>query len=151
MTTAISPERPDSKEASALIEELEAHLASLYPSESRHGYSVDNLLREGVAFFVIRVDSASAGCGGVKLIDNSYGEIKRMYIRPEFRGRGLGKLMLGHLTDYARSRGIEMLRLETGIYQQEAIGLYERAGFKSVPPFGEYKPDPNSLFFEKEI
>jgi putative acetyltransferase len=151
MTTAISPERPDSEEASALIEELEAHLASLYPSESRHGYSVEKLLREGVAFFVIRVNSAPAGCGGVKLIDNSYGEIKRMYIRPQFRGLGLGKLMLGHLTDYARNRGIEMLRLETGIYQQEAIALYERSGFKSVPPFGEYKPDPNSLFFEKEI
>lgn len=151
MTTAISAERPDSEDATALIEELEAHLASLYPSESRHGYSVDKLLREGVAFFVIRVDNAPACCGGVKLIDNSYGEIKRMYVRPQFRGLGLAKLMLGHLTDYARKRGVEMLRLETGIYQQEAIGLYERSGFKSVPPFGEYKPDPNSVFYEKQI
>jgi putative acetyltransferase len=151
MTTAISLERPDNEDATALIEELEAHLASLYPAESRHGYSVDQLLREGVAFFVIRVNNAPAGCGGVKLVDAGYGEIKRMYIRPQFRGLGLAKLMLGHLTEYARSRGIELLRLETGIYQREAIGLYERAGFKAVPPFGEYKPDPNSVFFEKRI
>jgi ribosomal protein S18 acetylase RimI-like enzyme len=74
-----------------------------------------------------------------------------MYVRPEFRGMGFAKLMLNHLSDYAREQGISLLRLETGIHQHEAIGLYERMGFQRVPPFGDYKPDPNSVFFEKAL
>lgn len=150
-TTVISVERPDTEDARALITELEAHLAPFYPIESRHGYSVEKLIDEDVAFFLIRVNGTPAGCGGVKLFGTDYGEIKRMYIRPQFRGLGLAKAMLDHLANYARDRGVTLLRLETGIHQHEAIGLYERAGFETIPPFGEYKPDPLSRFFEKRI
>jgi len=147
----ITAERPDSPDATALIDELEATLAPLYPAESRHGYSIEKLLREGVAFFVIRHDGAAAGCGGVKLFGTKYAEVKRMYVRPQLRGLGLAKHMLDHLAAHARERGAGLLRLETGIYQVEAIGLYERAGFRRIPPFGEYKEDPLSVFFEKPI
>lgn len=150
-TTVISLERPDTADARALITELEAHLAPLYPVESRHGYSVEKLIDEDVAFFIIRVNATPAGCGGVKLFGTDYAEIKRMYIRRQFRGLGLAKLMLDHLTNYAHDRNVSVLRLETGIHQHEAIGLYERAGFQSIPPFGDYKPDPLSRFFEKRI
>ena len=150
-TTIISLERPDTADARALITELEAHLAPFYPIESRHGYSVEKLIAEEVAFFLIRVNGVPAGCGGVKLIGTDYGEIKRMYTRSQFRRLGLAKLMLDHLANYARDRGVALLRLETGIHQHEAIGLYERAGFQTIPPFGEYKPDPLSRFFEKRI
>ena len=150
-TTVISLERPDTADARALITELEAHLVPLYPVESRHGYSVEKLINEGVAFFIIRVNATPAGCGGVKLFGTDYGEIKRMYIRPQFRGLGLAKLMLDHLANYAHDRNVSVLRLETGIHQHEAIGLYERAGFHTIPPFGDYKPDPLSRFFEKRI
>jgi len=148
----ISLERPDSEDAIALITELEAHLDPLYPSESRHGYSVEKLLRQGVSFFVIR-DSAGVpiGCGGVQFFGTEYGEIKRMYIRPQFRGLGFAQLMLDHLTEFTLTNGINVLRLETGIHQHAAIGLYERAGFGLIPPFGDYKPDPLSRFYEKQI
>ena len=148
---AITEERPDTPDARTLIAELEIHLASLYPSESRHGYSVDKLLREGVAFFVVREDGVPAGCGGVQLFGTKYGELKRMYVRPRFRGLGLGKLILSHLTDYTRQQAVGVLRLETGIYQKEAIGLYEGSGFERIPPFAAYAQDPLSLFFEKRI
>ena len=147
----ISRERPDSDDARALITELDAYLIPLSPSESRHGYSVEKLMKEDVPFFIIRENGTPVGCGGVKLFGTDYGEIKRMYIRPQFRGLGFARLMLDHLTDYARSRGVALLRLETGIQQHEAIGLYERAGFQPIPPFGEYKPDPLSRFYEKRI
>jgi putative acetyltransferase len=150
-TTVIALERPDTADARALITELEAHLLPLYPVESRHGYSVEKLLNENVTFFIIRINGTPAGCGGVKFFDTDYGEIKRMYIRPQFRGLGLAKLMLAHLTDYARDHSVPLLRLETGIHQLDAIGLYERAGFRVIPPFGEYKPDPLSRFYEKRI
>ena len=147
----ISLERPDSDDAKALIAELEAYLIPLAPPESRHGYSIEKLITEDVPFFIIRDNGIPVACGGVKLIGTEYGEIKRMYVRPQFRGSGFAKLMLEHLADYARSRGVAMLRLETGIAQQAAIALYERSGFRSIPPFGAYKPDPLSRFYEKRI
>lgn len=151
MPTFIMAEPPDSSDASVLIAELEAALDPLYPKESRHGYSIEKLLREEVAFFVIHQDGVAAGCGGVKLFGSEYGEVKRVYVRPQFRGLGLAKLMLDHLAGYARERGVGLLRLETGIHQTEAIGLYERMGFYRIPPFGEYREDPLSVFFEKQI
>jgi putative acetyltransferase len=144
-------ERPDTGDAVLLISELESHLEPLYPRESRHGLSVEQLLAQEVAFFLLRWNGAPAACGGVKLVDADYGEVKRMYVRPQFRGLGLGKLILQHLADYARARGVGLLRLETGIHQHEAIGLYERMGFRRIPPFGEYTDDPLSVYFEKRL
>jgi GNAT superfamily N-acetyltransferase len=151
MAATITPERPDSADAVGLIMELEAHLEPLYPRASRHGYSVEKLLAQAVAFFVLRADGAPAGCGGIQLFGSAYGELKRMYVRPRFRGLGFGKLLLEHLADYARAQGVGVLRLETGIHQTEAIRLYERTGFQRIPPFGAYAQDPLSLFYEKPI
>ena len=151
MSIIITPERADSADAVALITELEAHLDPLYPAESRHGYSVEKLLAQAVAFFVLRDNDIPAGCGGIQLFSAEYGELKRMYVCPHFRGLGFGKLLLDHLADYARANGVGLLRLETGIHQAAAIRLYERMGFQHVPPFGAYVEDPLSLFYEKRI
>src|SRR5207247_3381092 len=128
MPIVFAEERPDTADAAGLIAELDAHLAPHYPRQSRHGYSVEKLLREGVNFFVARLDGVPAGCGGVLLVGTEYGEIKRMYVRPPFRGLGVGKLMLTHLADYTRGCGGNVLRLETGVHQREPIGLSERFG-----------------------
>lgn len=151
MSPVVVAERPDTADAMLLIEELEAYLAPQYPVESRHGYSVEKLIRQKVAFFVMRQDGVPAGCGGVQLFGTAYGEVKRMYVRPQFRGLGLAKLMLNRLAEHALQQGVPVLRLETGIYQTEAIGLYERWGFERIPPFGDYQADPLSLFYEKRI
>jgi GNAT superfamily N-acetyltransferase len=135
----------------ALIAELDAHLQPLYARESRHGFSVQGLIADSVAFFVIREAGAPAGCGGIKLFGTEYAEIKRMYVRPEFRGLGFGKRMLDHLAGYAKTHNVAILRLETGIHQHAAIRLYEREGFKRIPPFGTYRNDPVSLCYEKQI
>jgi len=148
MPITISQVRADSADAQALVEELEAHLCTLYPIESRHGFSVEKLLREGVAFFVSRVDGRPAGCGGVLLVGDEYAEIKRMFVRPAFRGRGLGRLMLARLIVHAREQGLGVIRLETGIHQREAIALYESGGFRRIPPFGPYTDDPLSRCYE---
>jgi len=151
MATTIAPERPDTPDAIALITELEGELDPLYPSESRHGYSIEKLLAQGVAFFVVREDGVPVGCGGIQLYGTEYAELKRMYMRPQRRGAGHARLLLDRLAAHARDNGIDVLRLETGVHQQAAIAFYERAGFRSVPPFGQYKPDPLSLFYEKRI
>jgi putative acetyltransferase len=151
MPALISRERPDSPDARALITELEAELVPLYPKASRHGYSVDKLIAQGVAFFVVRHEGAAAGCGGIQLYGSEYGELKRMYVRPAHRGLGLAKQMLEHLAGHARSHGVMLLRLETGIHQHAAIGLYEQLGFRPVPPFGTYREDPLSRFYERKL
>jgi putative acetyltransferase len=150
----ITAERADSADAIlliTLITELEAHLEPLYPRASRHGLSVDQLLAQDVAFFLLRWNGTPASCGGIKLFGTDYAEVKRMYVRPQFRGLGFGKMLLNHLADYARARGIGLLRLETGVHQREAIGLYEQMGFRRIPPFGAYTDDPLSLCYEKQL
>ena len=142
---------PDSADAVQLIGELDDHLlAHPYPPQSRHAFSVDKLMREGVVFFITYYEGQLAGCGGVKMFDD-YGEVKRMFVRPVHRGRGLGKAMLNRLAEYARSKGAKVLRLETGIYEVEAIGLYESWGFSRRTPFGEYVEDPLSVYLEKQL
>ncbi|HXI51561.1 MAG TPA: GNAT family N-acetyltransferase [Candidatus Saccharimonadales bacterium] len=151
MPAAVTEERPDSPDATSLIAELDVHLESLYPLESRHGYSVAKLLAQGVVFFLIRDGGTAVGCGGIQVVGTEYGELKRMYVRPQFRGRGFGRLMLNHLVDYARSQQLALLRLETGIHQKAAIALYEGMGFKRIPPFADYTDDPLSRCYEKRI
>lgn len=151
MSAIIRAERPDTPEARSLIDELQTHLESFYPPESRHGFSVERLIQDGVAFFVLRADGRAAGCGGIKLFGREYGELKRMYVRPEFRGSGFGTLLVNHLATHARANGVTLLRLETGIHQQAAIRLYEREGFYRIAPFGPYTADPLSLCFEKPL
>lgn len=141
-------ERPDLPDALALIAELEAVLEPLYPRASRHGLSVQQLLDQQVQFYVLRAGGVPAGCGGLKVFAGDYAEVKRMYVRPQFRGRQYGERLLTHLAAEARAQGIALLRLETGIHQHAAIALYERFGFRRIPPFGPYFPDPLSLCFE---
>jgi GNAT superfamily N-acetyltransferase len=152
MQLRIVEARPDTDPARQLLAELDTDLQRHpYPPQSRHAFSVEKLLREQVKVFVAFYDETPAGCGGLKLFGPEYGEVKRMFVRPDFRGRGLGKAMLDHLSAYALAHGIDLLRLETGIYQTHAVGLYERYGFKRRPPFGEYREDPLSVYFEKAL
>jgi len=151
MPVTIAAERPDTLDAAALINELQTHLESFYPPESRHGFSVEKLIAQGVAFFVLRVDGRAAGCGGILLVRKEYGEIKRMYVRPEFRGREYGKRLMDHLAAHATSHGVVLLRLETGIHQQAAIRLYEGYGFRRIPPFPPYFEDPVSRCYEMSL
>lgn len=151
MPAVIVAERPDTRDAIALISELQTHLESFYPPESQHGFSVERLVAEAVAFFVLRADGEPAGCGGIKLVGREYGELKRMYVRPQFRGAGYGVMLVDHLSAHALAHGVTLLRLETGIHQHAAIRLYERSGFYRIPPFGPYTDDPVSLCYEKKL
>ena len=150
----IRREDPRTDVARELIRELDAYLDPLYPAESQHGYSVEKLVEQGVEFFVLYEYGEAAGCGGVQLFGDpagGYGEIKRMYIRPRFRGRGYAKKMLEWLEGVAATKGYQKARLEVGVSQPEALGLYERTGYRQIPPFGEYVEDPLSVFYEKAL
>ena len=153
MTVTITQESPDSPDAVMLIAGLIEYLGPLYPGWSQSGLSPDHLVRDGVAFFIMRYDEVPAGCGGLKLYGDKFAEVKRMYVRPQFRGKGLGTLMLRRLEEHALEHGITVLRLETGIYQPEAMDLYERLGYRQIPPFPPYEKSTQTLsrFYEKCI
>ncbi|CAN7556233.1 GNAT family N-acetyltransferase [Massilia sp. LjRoot122] len=147
----INAESPDQPEVRAMLEQLDAYCASLYPAESNHLMDIASLLQDGVLFLVARdVEGRAAGCAAL-VRREGYGEIKRMFVDPMRRGGGTGRQLLEQLMMFARMSGLQVLRLETGIHQPEAIGLYERAGFVRCAPFGDYQPDPLSLFMEKSL
>ena len=147
----INAETPDQPEVRAMLEQLDAYCAALYPAESNHLMDIASLLQDGVLFLVARdVEGRAVGCAAL-VRREGYGEIKRMFVDPARRGGGTGRQLLEQLTMFARMSGLQVLRLETGIHQPEAIGLYERAGFVRCAPFGDYQPDPLSLFMEKSL
>ncbi len=146
----IVPENPTSAAVQELIAELDCYLETLYPPESRHGLNIAALQDQSVTLFIARIDNKLIGCGAIKLL-TGYAEIKRMYVRPNYRGKGVAREILRQLEAFAKQANIHTLRLETGIYQPEAIALYQKCGFSPIPPFGDYQPDPLCLFFEKPL
>jgi len=147
----INTESPDQPEVRAMLAKLDAYCAALYPAESNHLLDVEALLAGDVLFLVARdIDGAAVGCAALAN-RGAYGEVKRMYVDEARRGLGTGKKLLEHLAMFARMSGLGELKLETGIHQPAAIALYEGVGFSRCAPFGEYRPDPLSLFMEKRL
>jgi putative acetyltransferase len=153
MRITIAPEPFDSADARRLIDALDAHLSSRYTPEQRFGPNLKPAqLAPGLGTFVVaREDGRAVGCGAVRLLDPSTVEVKRMYVDPEMRGRGVAKEILAHLEDAGRELGAARAVLETGVYQDEAIGLYRRAGYREVDCWGEYTTSPTSVCYEKTI
>jgi GNAT superfamily N-acetyltransferase len=151
MQVSIVRESPDTSDAVRLIDELECYIAPMYPHDQEHGLSPAQMAREGIAFFIARSDGRPASCGGIRFCGAGYAELMRMYVRPEFRGKGLGRMMLRHLEVYALGQGVRVLRLKTGISQPEALGLYERSGYRQVPAFGSYRDHPLNRYYEKTL
>lgn len=104
-----------------------------------------------MTFLVARWDGVAVGCGAVRFVRGEYAEVKRMYVRPPWRGRGVAQALLTHLERLARQNGFCILRLETGVHQQEAIKLYERVGFTRCAAFGEYIENGVNLCYEKRL
>jgi putative acetyltransferase len=147
----INTETPDQPEVRDMLARLDAYCAALYPAESNHLLDVASLMQGDVLFLVARdVDGAAVGCAAL-VNKQRYGEVKRMFVDEGKRGLGTGRKLLEHLVMFARMSGLSVLRLETGVHQPEAIGLYERLGFERCEPFGEYRDDPLSLFMEKPL
>jgi GNAT superfamily N-acetyltransferase len=99
-------------------------------------------------------DGTPLGCGALRDLGAGAAEVKRMYVVPAARGRGVSRAVLAALEEAARNRGWTTLRLETGPLQTAAIGLYESVGYRPIAAFGGYAGDPlatHSLFFERAL
>jgi putative acetyltransferase len=142
---------PASPAARELVERLDKYLTDLYPAESNHLLSAEALQQPNVTFLIASVDGEVAGCGAFVNQGGEYAEIKRMFVLPEFRGLRLGRRILEEIENLARASELEFARLETGIYQSEALFLYKNAGYQPRGPFGGYSEDPLSIFMEKKL
>jgi putative acetyltransferase len=139
----------------ALIDELERELSAHYSAEQRHGLALEAIFQSHVRFFVARIGGLAAGCGGIALFTH-FAEIKRMYVRPEARGRGVADAIIARLTAETLDAGLAIMRLETGTRQHAAIRFYQRCGFQPCEPFEPYSSMPphaiaTSVFLEKRL
>lgn len=148
MPVEINPESPRQPEIARLMDLSNAYMASLYPAESNHLVDLEALEKPTVSFLVARNDGAIVGCCALVEAGDGTAEIKRMFVDPEARGLQIGKRMMAALIERAQALKLSAIRLETGISQPEAIGLYRKAGFVEIEPFPPYKPDPLSMFME---
>jgi putative acetyltransferase len=145
----IAFETPDQPVVHALISELDAYLYSLYPAENVYALDISSLCHPNVLFALVRDTSgAPVGCGAI-VIKPEYGEIKRVYVRPQARGLGVARRLMEALEAKAVKSGCRKFMLETGPTQPEALILYERMGYQYCGPFGDYPDDPFSIFMQK--
>ncbi|MBK6472513.1 MAG: GNAT family N-acetyltransferase [Betaproteobacteria bacterium] len=154
----IRRERPDQPEVEALLAALDGYLMSLYPPEANHILDVQALLGADVAFFVARDGEQAMGTAAYRRMPGepetggvAYGEVKRMYVDPAYRGRRLGVQLLGALEDGLRADGCRLAVLETGRHQHEAVALYERCGYTERAAFGGYPDNGLSVFYGKTL
>ena len=130
---------------------LNEHLQSMYalsPPESVHALDLDKLRSPDITFWSVWDGSLLLGCGAIKQLSATHGEIKSMRTPDALRRRGAGRAMLAHIVGEARARGYQRLSLETGAVPgfEPAQKLYQSSGFTCCGPFGDYVEDPYSLF-----
>ena len=148
--------RPDDLTGSAIRELITEHLRGMRevsPPSSVHALDLDALRAPGLTFWSAWAGGELAGMGALKRLDDQRGEIKSMRVAASFLGRGVGRAMLHHLVAHAKATGLGSLWLETGSTPAfaAALGLYAREGFTRCGPFGDYVPDPFSVFMTRTL
>lgn len=134
----------------ALVAQLDQYLAGLYPDEADTWLPLEALCAPAVTFLVAEAGDDVLGCAAY--VDTGrYADVKRVYVAPAYRGRGVALALLAALEDRARAAGLPLARLETGVLQPAAIALFERAGFRRRGVYGAYADVPVSVFMEKRL
>ena len=150
---AITPDPLTSPEIHDLIATHLAQMRAQSPACSVHALDLSGLTGPGMAFWAARLNNELVGCGALKRLSPTEGEIKSMHVRAAHRGKGLARAILGHIEGEARAGGMRRLWLETGSQPEFAAAraLYTAFGYAECPPFGDYLPDPNSTFMTREL
>jgi putative acetyltransferase len=148
---AIAAEDPRASDNAALIAALDAAMFALYPPESCHVLSPEQLVGKDAVFLSARVSGVAVGCVALVPDGPDTGEVKRVWTTPAARGTGVARALLGELIARAQAQGLRALRLETGPRQPQALALVRRFGFAERGRFGSYTDDPNLIFMEKVL
>jgi putative acetyltransferase len=152
MDIRIEQESPLRPEIRQMIEELNAYLLTLSPPEACYHMTAEEMAEGPTTVFIARTSEGKAvGMGALRREGNGVAEVKRMYTRPEARGRHVGSAILDRIVDLARAEGVARLVLETGDRHPEAWRLYESRGFTRCGPVLDYPESPWSVFYEKPL
>ena len=153
MRLRIADDRLDSPVAAPLAQALLAEIEDRYgePDADPDHLTADDLAPPVGAFVVAWLDGVAVACGGLRRYDDDVGELKRLYVDPRARGRGMARQVLNQLEARARGLGYWRLLLETGVLQPEAIALYTSAGYEPIEPDGFYRTSPFSRCFAKTL
>jgi GNAT superfamily N-acetyltransferase len=150
---SVSAADPCSPEVSGLIRALSDELSRRYgfADDGSGGFLPEDVSVPRSAFVIGSAEGRPVACGAIRPLEPDVAEIKRMFVLPEFRGRGYSKAVLVELERLASGMGYRAVRLETGDRQPEAIALYEGAGYSRIPNFGAYSQSGRSVCFEKRL
>ena len=153
MSVRIQSANLEAPEFIALIDTHAELMLSLSPPGSCHFLPMDGLKDPAVTVWEMRDGEDLVGCGGLKELSATHGEIKSMHTLSAKRGAGLGRKMLEHVMAEAAARGYTRLSLETGSMEgfKPSRSLYQSSGFEICPPFGDYVEDPHSVFMTREM
>jgi len=138
------------KDFIALVRLLDADL-SARDGDDHAFYAQFNKIDSIKNVVVAYQGDVAVGCGAFKAYAAGIAEVKRMYVRPEFRGKGFAGQVLRELENWAAASGYHDLVLETGKAQPEAIGLYTKSGYTVIPNYGQYAQVENSVCMQKAI
>jgi putative acetyltransferase len=153
----LAEEDPRSADGIALFDEMSVFVTHTYPEDEENGIvptSTEDLAQHGV-LVIARIDGEAAGSGALMAHEPVDGlaalEVKRMLVRPAFRGRGISKRVLERLEQIASQREAQKLVLMCGPRQPEALLLYEKSGYARRSAYGIHHDHPLSIFFEKHL
>ncbi len=151
MRVTIAIESPLTDDVRGLIAELNGALLALTPAEFCYHMTADEMARPDTTVFVARQDGVAVACGALKRHAGGIGEVKRMYTRPDYQGRGIGGAILSEIEKLARAEGFSRLVLETGDRHPAAWRVYERGGFIRCGAVLDYPDSEWSVFYEKGL
>jgi putative acetyltransferase len=147
----IATETPLSDDVRALVQALNAFTFELTPAEFRHHMTVEQMAQPDTTLFVARdASGATLGMGALRRHEG-VGEVKRMFVKPEARGLGVGGAILARIEDLARQEGLSRVVLETGSNFDAAKRVYERGGFQTCEPVLDYPPSAWTAFYAKSL
>jgi putative acetyltransferase len=151
VTFTIATETPLSEDVRALVQALNEFTFALTPAEYRHHMTVEQMAQPDTTLFVARdANGAALGMGALRRHGDA-GEVKRMFVKPEARGLGVGGAILARIEELARSEGITRIVLETGSNFDAAKRVYERGGFTPCEPVLDYPPSAWTAFYAKAL
>jgi len=149
---SITPTPPSDPDAEALMAMLDAEVSALYDGTTGTGaLSPEERAAFNGVFLVARRNGAAVACGAVRFLDESTGELKRIYVKAEERGSGAAQSLVGELERAAGERGASRVVLETGDRMDRAIRFYEGLGYVRVPPYAEHAAKSWAVCFEKRL
>lgn len=141
----------ENSDLALLINKLDEYLMERYPVEDVHTIDFEDPNVNEISFVVAYYDGKPVGCGAVRPLDSEYTELKRFYVQPEYRNKGIAGRIFTYLENKAKELNYCVLRLETGEEQPEAISFYKKNGFYEIAKFGENEQCESSVCFEKKL